>query len=140
MASLHLTNNVNESLFVTRLHTDSICAHVGQLPENVLVNDLNRGVSHLYHLLAQAHNPSGQASTDKSSSWLPDRNFTSSCISHEHITVSGPQFLLYPFCAVASFIGSRRSTSNRALKSAPVCPGDVYNTIMFICKDGKAGN
>lgn len=107
MASLRLTNNANESLFVTCLHTDSICAHVGQLPENVPVNDLNRGVSHLYHLLAPAHNPSGQASTDKSPSWLPDRNFTSRCISHEHVSRCsfGALILLYSFCAVASFIG-----------------------------------
>lgn len=40
-------------------------------PENVLVNGLNRRVSHPRHLLAPPRNPSGQTSTDKSPCWLP---------------------------------------------------------------------
>lgn len=40
-------------------------------PENVLVNGLNRRVSHPRHLLASPRNPSGQTSTDKSPCWLP---------------------------------------------------------------------
>lgn len=132
MASLHLTNNVNESLFVTCLHTDSICAHVGQLLENVLVNDLNRGVSHLYHLLAQAHNPSGQASTDKSSSWLPDQNFTSSCISHEHVSRCSFGALIL-FCLVLFFLKTISSSWNAvwklALKGPVLCK--IYFTNVF---------
>lgn len=40
-------------------------------------------VSHPYHLLVLAYNPSGQAQTDESSSWLPDPNFTLCCISYQ---------------------------------------------------------
>lgn len=49
-------------------------------------------VSHPYHLLVLAYNPSGQAQTDESSSWLPDPNFTLCCISYQVSIYSSVNF------------------------------------------------